>query len=268
MYPKDLKSSSIVSKELFDVKNKIVLVTGGGRGIGLMIAQGFVESGAKVIICGRNLKLCEEAARELTNKGTGSCYALEANLSLEKDCKKIAEEVSRRESHLDVLINNAGANWGSPFEDYPDSAWDKVLSLNVKGIFHLTKAMVPLLEKSQSGRVINIGSIDGLRVPHMETYAYSTSKAAVHHLSKHLALKLSSKNITVNAIAAGAFETKMMKETLDKFRDVIISRIPLSRIGLPSDIAGTCIFLSSKASSWITGTVITLDGGTVLGSSL
>jgi NAD(P)-dependent dehydrogenase (short-subunit alcohol dehydrogenase family) len=161
-------------------------------------------------------------------------------------------------------VNNAGANWAAPLADYPDSGWDKVMNLNVKGIFHLTRLLVPLLEKAASAgdpaRVLNVGSVDGLRVPGLEIYAYAASKAAIHHLTRVLARRLAPK-ITVNAIAPGPFESKMMAETLERFRDSIIARIPMGRIGEPDDMAGIAIFLASRAGAWMTGTVIPMDGG-------
>jgi NAD(P)-dependent dehydrogenase (short-subunit alcohol dehydrogenase family) len=170
-----------------------------------------------------------------------------------------------------IFSPSSGCNWGEKLETYPDSAWDKVMNLNVKGVFNLTKFFVPALEKksSQSGNpssVIMIGSIDGIRTPILENYAYSASKAALHHLTKVLANKLSYKNITVNCIAPGPFESKMMAETLKKFQKQIVSGVPLARIGSEQDIIGTCIFLSSKASYWMTGNIIQLDGGILIKS--
>jgi NAD(P)-dependent dehydrogenase (short-subunit alcohol dehydrogenase family) len=162
-------------------------------------------------------------------------------------------------------VNNAGANWGAPLAEYPDAAWDKVLALNVKSIFHLTRACLPLLEKAVApgdpARVINIGSIDGLRVPALETYAYSSSKAAVHHLTRVLANRLGPKGITVNAVAPGPFESKMMAETMRNFKDVIIASCPLGRIGEPEDMAGVAIYLASRAGAYVNGAVIPVDGG-------
>jgi NAD(P)-dependent dehydrogenase (short-subunit alcohol dehydrogenase family) len=164
-----------------------------------------------------------------------------------------------------VLVNNAGANWGAPFADYSDAAWDKVLALNVKAIFHLTRALVPQLEKAATAedpaRVINVGSIDGIHVPILETYAYSASKAAVHHLTRALARRLAPQRITVNAVAPGPFESKMMAETLQRFGDSIAESCPLKRIGTPEDMAGVAIYLASRAGAYVTGAVIPVDGG-------
>lgn len=250
-------------KDLFSITGKVALVTGGSRGIGLMIARGFVENGAKVYISSRKKEVCDQVAAELSKHG--ECLSLPADLSTEAECQRVADELARRESALHILVNNAGANWGAPLKDYPDSAWDKVLALNVKSIFHLTRFLVPMLEKGarpgDPARVINIGSIDGLRAPILETYAYSSSKAAVHHLTRVLAMRLAGQNITVNAVAPGPFESKMMAETLDNFRDAIVGSCPLGRIGEPEDMAGVAIYLASRAGAYVTGTVIPVDGG-------
>jgi NAD(P)-dependent dehydrogenase (short-subunit alcohol dehydrogenase family) len=249
--------------DLFGVKNKIALVTGGSRGIGLMIAEGLVEAGARVYISSRKKDTCDAAAARLAKKGI--CVSLPADVSTQAGCEALAKAFRERENHLDVLVNNAGANWGAPLEEYPDSAWDKVLALNVKSVFHLTRALLPELTKAATpadpARVINIGSIDGLRAPEMDTYAYSSSKAAVHHLSRVLAQKLAPRHITVNAVAPGPFESKMMHETLEKFHDYIVGGCPLKRIGAPADMAGVAIYLASKAGAYLTGAVIPVDGG-------
>jgi NAD(P)-dependent dehydrogenase (short-subunit alcohol dehydrogenase family) len=250
-------------KNLFSVEGKIALVTGGSRGIGLMIARGFVENGATVYVASRKAEECEKVASDLSKLGT--CHGIAADLSTEAGAKTLAAEIGKRESKLDVLVNNAGANWGAPIAEYPDAAWDKVLALNVKGVFQLTVACLPLLEKSASdadpARVINIGSIDGIQVPMLETFAYSASKAAVHHMTRVLAMQLAGKRITVNAVAPGPFESKMMAATLDRFRDAIVASCPLGRIGEPEDMAGIAIYLASRAGAYVTGTVIPVDGG-------
>ena len=247
---------------LFDVKDKVVLVTGGSRGIGEMIARGFVDAGAKVYISSRKAEACDALAAELSK--SGSCTSLPADLSSEAECRRLAEEIASREDHLDVLVNNAGATWGAPMADYDEAAWERVLALNVKAVFHLTKFLRPLLEVAGSAespaRVINIGSIDGLHVPEMDTFAYSASKAAVHQLTRHLAKAMAPK-VTVNAIAPGPFESKMMHATLANFGDAIAGAAPMKRIGKPSDMAGAAIFLASPAASYITGAVLPVDGG-------
>jgi NAD(P)-dependent dehydrogenase (short-subunit alcohol dehydrogenase family) len=248
--------------QLFSVEGTVALVTGGSRGIGLMIARGFAEGGARVYVSSRKASDCEKVAAELSK--VGSCAALPADLSTDTECRRLADELGARESAVHVLVNNAGANWGAPYAEYPDAAFDKVLALNVKAIFNLTRALTPRLEAAarpgDPARVINVGSIDGLQVPALETYAYSTSKAAVHHLTRVLARKLAPK-VTVNAIAPGPFESKMMAATLDRFRDVIVKGCPMGRIGEPEDMAGVAIYLASRAGAYVTGAVIPVDGG-------
>ncbi len=250
-------------QNLFDISGKVALVTGGSRGIGYMIAQGFVEAGAKVYISARKADACDAAAAELSK--IGQCISIPGDISTEGGARALADAIAAREDRLDILVNNAGANWGAPMAEFPDAAFDKVMNTNVKGVFHLTRFLVPQLEKAGShadpARVINIGSIDGLTAPTLDTYAYSASKAAVHHMTRVLAHQLAPKHITVNAIAPGPFESKMMHETLEKFGAGIIASCPLKRIGEPEDIAGTAIFLSSRAGAYLTGTVIPVDGG-------
>jgi NAD(P)-dependent dehydrogenase (short-subunit alcohol dehydrogenase family) len=250
-------------KDLFSIEGKVALVTGGSRGIGLMIARGYAENGARVYVSARSADACAEAAAELSKVGT--CAALPADLSKLSEVKRLAAELSAREPALHVLVNNAGANWGAPLEEYPDAAWDKVLALNVKAIFHLTVALLPQLSAAATpedpARVINIGSADGLQVPSLETYAYSASKAAVHHMTRVLAKKLAPRDITVNAVAPGPFQSKMMAATLEKFGEAVAKTNPRKRIGTPEDMAGIAIYLASRAGSYVTGAVIPVDGG-------
>jgi NAD(P)-dependent dehydrogenase (short-subunit alcohol dehydrogenase family) len=248
--------------DLFDVSGKVVVVTGGTRGIGRMIAGGFVAGGATVIVSSRKADACEATAAELSEHG--SCRGIASDLSTEEGARLLAEAVAADHDHVDVLVNNAGATWGVPLADHDTASWDRVLNLNVQGVFHTTKSFLPLLQAAGSAeapaRVINIGSIDGLRAPIMETYSYSASKAAVHHLTRHLAKQLAPA-VTVNAIAPGPFESKMMAATLDAFGEQIAATTPLRRIGRPDDMAGTALFLASRAGAYLTGTVIPVDGG-------
>jgi NAD(P)-dependent dehydrogenase (short-subunit alcohol dehydrogenase family) len=248
--------------DLFSISGKVALVTGGSRGIGLMIASGFVDAGARVYISSRKADVCDAVAAELGTRG--ECISLPADLSTEAECRRLADAIAEREDRLDVLVNNAGATWGAPLETFDDAAWDKVLAINVKSVFHLTKFLVPLLEAAgtaeEPARVINIGSIDGIQVPLLETYSYSSSKAAVHQLTRHLAKRLAPR-ITVNAIAPGPFESKMMAATLESFGEQIAASAPLKRIGRPDDVAGTAIFLASRAGAYLTGAIIPVDGG-------
>jgi NAD(P)-dependent dehydrogenase (short-subunit alcohol dehydrogenase family) len=247
---------------LFSIEGKTALVTGGSRGIGKMIATGFVEAGAKVYIAARKHAASQETAAELSK--IGECVAFEADLSTEAGCRGLADEIASREDTLDILVNNAGATWAVPIEDFGDAAWERALSVNVRGVFHMTRFLLPQLKAAAKpedpARVINIGSIDGLRAPRMDTYSYSASKAAVHMLTRHLAGKLAP-SITVNAIAPGPFESKMMAQTLADFGTEIAASAPLKRIGRPDDMAGTAIFLASRAGSYLTGVVIPVDGG-------
>ncbi|KAL7423132.1 hypothetical protein Q5752_002432 [Cryptotrichosporon argae] len=251
-------------KSLFDVAGKVVLVTGGGRGVGEMIATGYVANGGKVYISSRDAKACEATAARLTALGPGTCVAIPADLGRYDECVRLAAELEKREDALHVLVNNSGVAWGAPLESYPDDAFAKVLNLNVQRVFTLTQKLVPLLERGSArdgvGRIINIGSINGIQPPVIENYAYSASKAALHQLSKHLALRLSPA-ITVNTLALGPFRSRMMRATLDAFEDEIAGALPMRRIGEPADVAAACLWLSSRGGAWITGTVVPIEGG-------
>lgn len=251
--------------ELFDVSGKTALVTGGGRGIGLMIARGLVRAGVRVVIASRKVEDLEVAAAEL--RGDGDCEAIPADLSTSEGARALADAVRTRFDALHILVNNAGATWGAPLEEFPASGWDRVIHTNLEAIFHLTVGLLPALKAAAGvadpARVINIGSIDGIRVPSVENYSYSASKAAVHMLTRHLARRLASENVTVNAIAPGPFESKMMAFLLDapEARAEVERMVPLGRVGRPDDVAGLTLFLASRAGSYLTGTVIPLDGG-------
>jgi NAD(P)-dependent dehydrogenase (short-subunit alcohol dehydrogenase family) len=250
-------------QDLFSIKGKVALVTGGSRGIGLMIARGYLEGGARVYISSRKKEVCDETASRLSE--IGQCISIPADLSTTAGCKFLAEEVKSREPKLNILVNNAGAAWGATLEEFPESGWDKVMDTNVKSIFFLTQNLLPLLEKAarpeDPARVINIGSIDGIHVPRVENYSYSPSKAAVHHLTRVLAVRLGPRNITVNAIAPGPFESQMTKWMLEHMHDEIVGDCPLKRIGEPADMAGVAIYLASRAGAYVNGIVIPVDGG-------
>jgi NAD(P)-dependent dehydrogenase (short-subunit alcohol dehydrogenase family) len=251
--------------DLFDVSGKTALVTGGSRGIGLMIARGLVDAGARVIVSSRKSADVEAAAAELS--ASGDCHAIAADISTKEGAQALADATRERFPTLDILVNNAGAVWGAPLEEFPAAGWHKILTTNVEGVFHLTVALLAELRASASAedpaRVINIGSIDGLRAPSVENYSYSASKAAVHQLTRHLAKRLAPEHITVNAIAPGPFESKMMAWALDdpELRSSVEGEVPLGRIGRPDDVAGLTLFLASRAGAYLTGTVIPLDGG-------
>jgi NAD(P)-dependent dehydrogenase (short-subunit alcohol dehydrogenase family) len=252
----------VSASDLFSVEGKVALVTGGTRGIGLMVARGLVEAGARVYVASRKAEACAETAAALSKVGT--CHGIPADLSNGAGTRGLADAIAEREPELHVLVNNAGANWGAPLDEYPEAGWDKVMSLNVKAAFDLTRFSRERLEAASRpgnpARVINVGSIDGLHVPALETYAYSASKAALHHLTRVLARRLAPR-ITVNAIAPGPFESKMMAETLQRFGDAIRASCPLGRIGEPDDMAGAAIYLASRAGAYLTGAVIPVDGG-------
>lgn len=248
-------------KNLFDVTGKVVLVTGGSRGIGKMIARGFVENGARVYVSSRKADACDAAAEELSAYGT--CRSLPADAARETGWNAIAERLELDEGRLDVLVNNAGAAWGAPLETYPEAGWDKVFDINVRGIFFLIQKLLPLLHASARppARIINVASINGIQPPDVESYAYSASKAACIMLTRHLAKRLAGEQILVNAIAPGPFHTDMMDETLRTRGEEYIGRNPLKRLGTAEDIAGTALFMASAASAYMTGAVIPCDGG-------
>ncbi len=259
----DNQEQSINVKDMFSIEGKVALVTGGSRGIGLMIARGYVESGAKVYISARKKDACDKAAAMLSEIGT--CVSIPADLSTVEGCKHLADELSSREQSLNILVNNAGAAWGAPLEEYPEAGFDKVMDTNVKGVFFLTQHLLPLLEKAarpdDPARVINIGSIDGIKVPFIDNYAYSPSKAAVHHLTRVMAVKLGERGITVNAVAPGPFESQMTKWLLENHKENIEATCPLKRIGRPADMAGVALYLASRAGAYVNGVVIPVDGG-------
>jgi len=249
--------------DLFSVAGKAAVVTGGSRGIGLMIARGFVEGGARVYISSRKADVCDEVAGELSK--SGECVSVPADLSTPEGLEHLSGEVSSRESALHVLVNNAGAAWGAAIEEYPRSGFDKVLALNVTAVFELTRLSPPLLRAAASpedpARVLNIGSVDGIRVPVLENYAYSASKAGVHMLTRHMAHHLAHDHININAIAPGPFPSKMTAFMFEAGEEVVAQGVPMGRVGRPDDVAGTAIYLASRAGSYLTGAVIPVDGG-------
>jgi NAD(P)-dependent dehydrogenase (short-subunit alcohol dehydrogenase family) len=251
--------------DLFSVAGKVAVVTGGSSGIGLMIAQAYVEAGVRVYVSSRKKDVCDAVAAELGKRG--ECIAISADIATTEGRETLVAELKRREKALHVLVNNAGATWGAPLGDYPLDGFRKVTTLNVEALFFLTQSLLPLLRAagtaSDPARVINVGSIDGLAVPKMDNFAYSASKAAVHHMTRVLAVRLGAHHVTVNAVAPGLFESRMTAFLLDKAeaKETLASRYPLGRIGEPLDMAGVAIFLASRASAFLTGAVIPVDGG-------
>jgi 2-deoxy-D-gluconate 3-dehydrogenase len=252
---------------LFSVEGKVVLVTGGSRGIGEMIAAGFCANGAKVYISARSKDIVKKTAKRLTKLYDSQCIGIESDISSIEGVKKLGNEIKNSEDHLDILINNAGAAWAAPIEDFPEIGWDKVMDLCVKSMFFLTQNLLPLLCKSANkedpSRVINIGSIDGINNPEFKNFSYSAAKSAVHHMTRVLAAELVKKHINVNAIAPGPFPSKMLGSAVEFNYTELEQKNPRGRIGTPEDIAGLAIFLSSRAGAYTIGEVITCDGGLV-----
>ena len=262
-------------KNLFSIEGKVALVTGGSRGIGEMIAAGFLANGAKVYISSRKAEVCEATAQRLQDEFGGTCISVPADLSNLDGITALSNAISQQDS-LDILVNNAGASWGEPIDEYSEKGWDKVMDTNVKGVFFLTQKLLPLLRNSGTAedpsRVINIGSIDGIKTGLFDAFSYGPSKAALHHLTRVLAASLVRENIIVNAIAPGPFPTWMLSTGVGGGGDIDIdwsevgNNNPRGRVGTPEDIAGLAIFLSSRAGAYTVGQTITCDGGVVASS--
>jgi NAD(P)-dependent dehydrogenase (short-subunit alcohol dehydrogenase family) len=250
--------------DLFTLEGRIALVTGGSRGIGRMIAAGFLSQGAKVYISSRKAAACDATAAELSNMGR--CISLPGDVSTVEGVRKLAAEITQREPALDILVNNAGAAWGEPFDTFPENGWDKVVDLNLKTPFFLTQALHEALKRAarqRPAKVINIASIDGISVNQWETYSYAASKAGLIHLTKRMALRLAQDNIVVSAIAPGPFASEMNKQARDH-GDEVAKRVPAGRIGTLEDMAGVAIYLASRAGDYVVGQTIAVDGGTTL----
>lgn len=251
-------------KDLFSLKGRTALVTGGSRGIGRMIAAGFLAQGARVYISSRKAAACDAMARELS--AFGECFSLPADVSTVQGARDLASALMAKEPVLDILVNNAGAAWGEDFGTFPESGWDKVMDLNLKSPFFLTQALHEALKagaQSRPAKVINIASIDGISVNPQETYSYAASKAGLIHLTKRMSLRLAQDNIVVSAIAPGAFASDMNRVARDH-GDEIAKRIPAGRIGTDEDMAGAAIYLASRAGDYVMGETIVVDGGVTL----
>ncbi|MFE7660075.1 SDR family oxidoreductase [Streptomyces celluloflavus] len=249
--------------ELFELRGKRALVTGGTRGIGMMIARGLLQAGARVVISSRNAEACAQAQEQLST--FGEVRAIPADLSRHDECRRLSDLVTADSERLDILVNNAGAIWDEPLATFPDAAWDTVVDLNLKSPFWLVQALLPALRRAGTAddpaRIINIGSIAAIHIPQRPNYSYSSSKAALHQLTRVLAKELGPQHVTVNAVAPGPFPSAMMAATLDEFGEAIAASAPLRRIGRDDDMAGVAVFLASRAGAYLTGTVIPVDGG-------
>ncbi len=248
--------------KLFDVSGRVALVTGGSRGIGRMIADAFVQRGVRTYITARKAEACVQTAQELS--AHGECIALPHDLSDMDGIAALVAELTERENSLDILINNAGAAWGAAFDEFPEHGWDKVMNINVRSVFFLTRELAGLLRAAATderpAKVINIASIDGIRVTDDETYSYGASKAAVIHLTRSLAKRLVRENILVNGIAPGAFASNMNKAARDA-PDAVATVVPSGRVGRPGDMAGAALYLASAAGDYVVGQTLVVDGG-------
>jgi 2-deoxy-D-gluconate 3-dehydrogenase len=262
-------------KNLFSVAGKVAVVTGGSKGIGEMIAAGYLANGAKVYISSRKAVVCDATAKRLSQTYGGQCISIPADMSNLAGIEAFTTAFNEREDNLDILVNNAGVAWGAPLAEFPEVGWDKVMDTNVKGVFFLTQKLLPLLEKNANSdipaHVINIGSVDGIKTPVFDNFSYGPSKAAVHHLTRVLAAHLVKRNIIVNGIAPGPFPTSMLSAGVGGGGNAentdwsgVESSNPRGRVGTAEDIAGLAIFLSSRACGFTVGDVITCDGGAVV----
>ncbi|CAM3750891.1 SDR family oxidoreductase [Cytobacillus oceanisediminis] len=250
--------------DLFDLTGKTALITGGGRGLGAQIAEGFAEAGANVVLCSRKVEACQETADKLSSLGVKT-LALKCDISNSDDIQKVVEETLKQFGSIDILVNNSGATWGAPAEEMPLDAWNKVINVNVTGTFLMSQAVGKVMIEQKSGKIINIASVAGLggtdpRV--MDTIGYNTSKGAVITMTKDLAVKWGRHHINVNAIAPGFFPTKMSKVIIEHGKNPILEATPLRRFGSDDDLKGAALFLASNASNYVTGDVLIIDGGT------
>lgn len=261
-------SESFDTSELFDIKGKTALITGGASGIGLMASHALAAAGCTVLLASRKGAVCEGAAAAINKEvGREAAYGFAVDLANEDGVAAALSEVSKHTDRLDILMNNAGATWGAPMGEFPRSGWDKIMNVNVTGVFMLTQALLPLLEAAANtqnpARIVNVGSVVGTRATGNNAYSYAASKAAVHHLTKVLSNELAARHITVNAIAPGPFPSRMMAFVTENEELAALARadVPLGRLGEASDIAGALQFLCSRAGAYITGAILPIDGG-------
>lgn len=250
---------------LFSLQGRTALITGGSRGIGRMIAEGYLAAGARVYISARKAAACDQTAKELS--ALGHCVSLPADVSTMEGIRGLVDAYAKHEGSLDILVNNAGAAWGAPYEEFPEAGWDKVTDLNMKTPFFLTQALTPMLKKAATdhlAKVIHIASIDGISVNPWETYSYAASKAGLIHLTKRMALRLAPERIVVSAIAPGPFASDMNKDARDH-GDEVAERVPLGRIGSTEDMAGAAVYLASRAGDYVVGSTLVVDGGCAWG---
>jgi gluconate 5-dehydrogenase len=252
-------------KEMFDLTNKVAIITGGGRGLGEQMAEGFAQAGASLVLCSRKAAACEEAAARLSREYGVKAIALSCDVTNSEDVINVVKTTIEEFGKIDILVNNSGATWGAPVQDMPLEAWNKVMNVNVTGTFLMSQEAGKHMIKQNSGKIINIASVAGLGGTdprYMDTIAYNTSKGAVITFTKDLAVKWGQHNINVNAIAPGFFPTKMSQVIIENGKDHFLNITPLKRFGTDQDLKGAALFLAARASDFITGDVLVVDGGT------
>ncbi|PIC78035.1 gluconate 5-dehydrogenase [Sporosarcina sp. P19] len=248
--------------DLFSLKGKTAIVTGGGRGLGAQIAESFAEAGANIVVCSRDGAACEEMSQKLQELGVDT-LAISCDVTNPEDVKKVVQKTKQKFGRIDILVNNSGASWAAPSEDMPLEAWEKVMNVNVTGTFLMSQEVGKVMIEQKGGKIINIASIAGFggTDPFMQTIGYNTSKGAVMTMTKDLAVKWGKHQINVNAIAPGFFPTKMSKVLIEHGQQTILDGTPLGRLGSDSDLKGPALFLASNASDYVTGDILTVDGG-------
>lgn len=251
-------------KDLYNLSGKVAIITGAGRGIGEYIAKAFAESGVNIVLCSRKVENCQEVAEKLSSSYGVETLALKCDITNPSEVKEVVEKTIEKFGQINILVNNSGATWAASVEEMPLDAWEKVVNVNVTGTFIMTQEVGKVMIEQRSGKIINLSSIAGLggtNPEYMNTIGYNTSKGAINTFTRDLAVKWGKYNINVNALAPGSFQTKMSKEMLEQSKDYFLSNTPLGRYGEEEDLKGVAVFLASKASNFITGEIITVDGG-------